>query len=136
MKDWRHRAACRDEDPELFFPVGTNGPALAQIRKAKAVCHRCPVARECLEWAITSGQDAGVWGGLSEDERRALLRQGRRTGQRIVTPEPEPLRMCSCCRTDQPVSQFQKNSRRQDKLSRKCVGCISRDRPSRRALAS
>ena len=46
--DWRHRAACRDEDPELFFPVGTSGPALLQIAEAKAVCHRCTVASQCL----------------------------------------------------------------------------------------
>jgi WhiB family transcriptional regulator, redox-sensing transcriptional regulator len=80
--DWRHRAACRDEDPELFFPVGTSGPALLQIAEAKAVCRRCPVNSECLDWALASGQDAGVWGGMSEDERRALKRRGARTGAR------------------------------------------------------
>jgi WhiB family transcriptional regulator, redox-sensing transcriptional regulator len=80
--DWRHRAACRDEDPELFFPVGTSGPALLQITEAKAVCRRCPVNAECLNWALTSGQDAGVWGGMSEDERRALKRRNARTGAR------------------------------------------------------
>ena len=41
--DWRHKAACRDEDPELFFPIGNTGPALMQIEEAKLVCHRCPV---------------------------------------------------------------------------------------------
>lgn len=74
MVDWRHRAACLGEDPELFFPVGTSGPALLQIAGAKAVCARCPVAAECLAWALRSGQEAGVWGGLSEGERRALKR--------------------------------------------------------------
>ena len=73
--DWRHRAACRDEDPELFFPVGTSGPALLQIADAKSVCHRCTVASNCLSWALESGQDAGVWGGMSEDERRAMKRR-------------------------------------------------------------
>ena len=48
--DWRHRAICRDEDPELFFPVGTSGPALLQIAEAKSVCRRCPVVSECLTW--------------------------------------------------------------------------------------
>ena len=80
--DWRHRAACRDEDPELFFPVGTSGPVLLQITEAKAVCRRCPVSAECLNWALASGQDAGVWGGMSEDERRALKRRNARTGAR------------------------------------------------------
>ena len=73
--DWRNDAACRDEDPELFFPVGTSGPALSQITQAKAVCRRCPAMSECLTWALESGQDAGVWGGMSEDERRALKRR-------------------------------------------------------------
>jgi WhiB family redox-sensing transcriptional regulator len=76
--DWRHRALCRDEDPELFFPIGTTGPAVTQIEQAKAVCQRCPVVQSCLEWALTSGQDSGVWGGLSEDERRALKRRTQR----------------------------------------------------------
>ncbi len=80
--DWRHRAICRDEDPELFFPVGTSGPAIAQIQTAKAVCARCPVASECLAWALESGQDAGVWGGMSEDERRALKRRKARVRTR------------------------------------------------------
>ena len=76
--DWRHRAACLDEDPELFFPIGNTGPALHQIEQAKTVCHRCPVVDTCLKWALESGQDAGVWGGLSEDERRALRRRTAR----------------------------------------------------------
>ncbi|QSB04436.1 WhiB family transcriptional regulator [Natronoglycomyces albus] len=78
--DWRHRAICRDEDPELFFPIGDTGPALGQIQQAKAVCGRCPVSESCLQWALESGQDAGVWGGLSEVERRELKRRsGLRT---------------------------------------------------------
>src|ERR1700694_1163645 len=80
--DWRHKAVCRDEDPELFFPVGNSGPALAQIADAKLVCNRCPVTTECLSWALDSGQDAGVWGGMSEDERRALKRRNARTKAR------------------------------------------------------
>jgi WhiB family redox-sensing transcriptional regulator len=76
--DWRDHAACRDEDPELFFPIGNTGPALLQIEEAKAICRICPVEAACLEWALDSGQDAGVWGGLSEDERRALSRRNAR----------------------------------------------------------
>jgi WhiB family transcriptional regulator, redox-sensing transcriptional regulator len=72
--DWRNQAACRDEDPELFYPVGNTGPALLRIAEAKAVCQRCPVNAECLDWALVSKQEWGVWGGLSEDERRALTR--------------------------------------------------------------
>ncbi|MEU0373156.1 WhiB family transcriptional regulator [Streptomyces sp. NPDC006283] len=75
MRNWRNDAACRDEDPELFFPIGTTGPALMQAKEAKAVCRRCPVAEKCLEWAMEVGQDSGVWGGLDETERRALKRR-------------------------------------------------------------
>jgi WhiB family redox-sensing transcriptional regulator len=78
QKNWQNLAACRDEDPELFFPVGNTGPALMQIEEARAVCNRCSVADICLKWAIETGQDAGVWGGLSEDERRALKRREAR----------------------------------------------------------
>jgi WhiB family transcriptional regulator, redox-sensing transcriptional regulator len=80
--DWRHRAACRDEDPELFFPIGTTGPAAEQTAAAKAVCARCPVSHDCLTWALETGQDAGVWGGLDEDERRALKRRAARARAR------------------------------------------------------
>jgi WhiB family transcriptional regulator, redox-sensing transcriptional regulator len=75
--DWRHIAACRDVDPELFFPIGNTGPAVTQIDEAKQVCLRCKVMEPCLQWALESGQDAGVWGGLSEDERRALKHRTR-----------------------------------------------------------
>jgi WhiB family redox-sensing transcriptional regulator len=76
--DWRHRAACRDEDPELFFPIGTTGPALLQVDEAKAVCRACTVIDDCLSWSLESNQESGVWGGLSEDERRALKGRGVR----------------------------------------------------------
>jgi len=69
------RAACRDEDPELFFPVGNTGPALLQIEDAKQVCRRCEVVDACLRWALETGQDAGVWGGMSEDERRSMRKK-------------------------------------------------------------
>ena len=75
---WRADAGCLDEDPELFFPLGSTGQALDQIARAKAVCRRCPVIAQCLEWAIQTKQDAGVWGGKSEDERRAIRRSRQR----------------------------------------------------------
>ena len=78
--DWRHQAACRTEDPELFFPTGTTGPAVMQAEEAKQVCRRCDVREKCLDWALTSGQDFGVWGGMSEDARRALKRRHKRLG--------------------------------------------------------
>jgi WhiB family redox-sensing transcriptional regulator len=82
--DWVERARCIGVDPELFFPVGSTGPALAQVEAAKSVCARCDVRAECLEWALSTRQDSGVWGGLSEDERRSLRRALRR--ERIAIP--------------------------------------------------
>jgi WhiB family redox-sensing transcriptional regulator len=72
---WRADALCRDTDPELFFPVGTTGQALVQIDRAKHVCGQCPVKVECLEFALETNQDSGIWGGLSEEERRFIRRQ-------------------------------------------------------------
>lgn len=70
--DWRSGAACRDTDPEIFFPIGTTGPAIEQIETAKAVCRTCESRRLCLEFALATNQDSGVWGGASEEERRRM----------------------------------------------------------------
>ncbi|MFB6392589.1 WhiB family transcriptional regulator [Polymorphospora lycopeni] len=75
-EDWRHQSNCRDLDPETFFPIGTSGPALLQTERAKAICRRCDVIDDCLNFALETGQDAGVWGGMSEEERRAVKRRG------------------------------------------------------------
>ncbi|MFI6642442.1 WhiB family transcriptional regulator [Streptomyces sp. NPDC050504] len=74
--EWLRSAACVRVDPELFFPVGTSGPALRDTRAAKAVCARCPVAEQCLSWALDTGQATGVWGGTCPEER-ALLRRAQ-----------------------------------------------------------
>lgn len=76
--DWRAKAACRDKDPELFFPVGNTGAACQQIEEAKTVCRSCEVIDSCLRTALDTNQDYGVWGGMSEDERRALKRRAMR----------------------------------------------------------
>jgi WhiB family redox-sensing transcriptional regulator len=71
---WRNQSICRDTDPDLFFPVGTTGHALTQIARAKEVCGECPVSSECLEFALETNQDSGIWGGTSEEERRVMRR--------------------------------------------------------------
>jgi WhiB family redox-sensing transcriptional regulator len=71
---WRDSAACRDTDPELFFPVGTTGNALVQIEQAKSVCRECDARVDCLEFALSTNQDSGIWGATSEEERRKLRR--------------------------------------------------------------
>lgn len=69
--DWRHNATCLDEDPELFFPIGNGGPAQLQSVEAKAVCQKCPVRTDCLDWALQRSV-VGIWGGTTVEERRAL----------------------------------------------------------------
>jgi WhiB family transcriptional regulator, redox-sensing transcriptional regulator len=78
VRDFRDRAACRDVDPELFFPIGAGPAAHAQVHAAKSVCRRCEVREPCLDWAITTGQDEGVWGGLEPADRRRLRLDARR----------------------------------------------------------
>ena len=75
---WREQAACRHDDPDIFFPIGQAGRALADIRRAKAVCAACPVRSRCLSFALDTRQAHGIWGGYDENERRALGRQQRR----------------------------------------------------------
>jgi WhiB family redox-sensing transcriptional regulator len=70
--DWLDLGACQNEDPDLFFPITSAGPAVAQVAAAKAVCARCTVREACLRYALGARQDHGVWGGMSEDERRAI----------------------------------------------------------------
>jgi len=84
---WRDAAACREEDPDLFFPVSSQGPGRLQEQRAKEVCARCPVSRECLAWALAHEQVAGVWGGLTEEERRA--HRGSRTARSGTTGTSE-----------------------------------------------
>jgi len=55
--------------------VGTTGPALEQIAAAKRVCETCEVREPCLEYAINTNQDSGIWGGTSEEERRIMRRR-------------------------------------------------------------
>lgn len=76
--NWRTHSACREEDPDLFFPTGTTGPALVQVAEAKAVCRRCPVMDACLDWALDNGDLDGVWGGTDEEDRRRIQRRTAR----------------------------------------------------------
>ena len=76
--DWRKDARCRDTDPGLFFPIGTTGLAVEQIQNAKDVCDQFNAKVACLEFALSTNQDTGVWGGTSEEERRVIRRQRRK----------------------------------------------------------
>jgi WhiB family transcriptional regulator, redox-sensing transcriptional regulator len=69
QENWRSLAACRSADPELFFPISSSGPSLAQVAHAKAICAGCQVRHECLAFALRTNQVHGVWGGRTEQER-------------------------------------------------------------------
>lgn len=89
---WRRNALCRDTDPELFFPVGTTGQALLQISRAKDVCCECPVKVKCLDFAMETNQDTGIWGGTSEEERRQMRREAaaRARAARLAANNMQP----------------------------------------------
>lgn len=70
--DWWSLGACLAADPDLFFPISESGPARRQVTAAKRVCAGCQVREQCLSYALAVGPMHGVWGGTSEEERRAL----------------------------------------------------------------
>jgi WhiB family transcriptional regulator, redox-sensing transcriptional regulator len=71
--EWSDRAACLSAEPEQFFPVGGAAATRWETAAAKRVCDRCEVLAQCREYALVTRQPFGVWGGLDEEERRALL---------------------------------------------------------------
>ncbi|MCW2717033.1 MAG: WhiB family transcriptional regulator, redox-sensing transcriptional regulator [Pseudonocardiales bacterium] len=87
---WMEHAACRNLDPETFFPIGSGLPAQRQARAAKAVCRPCSVREQCLRWAMRAGHEEGVWGGLDADERREAQRRLRNPADQV--PEQVPNR--------------------------------------------
>jgi WhiB family transcriptional regulator, redox-sensing transcriptional regulator len=76
---WRDEAACKGLDTGIFFPASDSdaGPA-------KRVCAGCPVRDRCLEWALATRQEDGVWGGLTDTERRRLRRRRRDAARRAA----------------------------------------------------
>ena len=90
-REWRQRAACLSEDPDLFFPVSETGPSRFQIWDAKQICHACPVQWTCLTWALQNSMTHGIWGGTTGSERRAML--GQLTGYEeslLLMPRQRP----------------------------------------------
>ena len=71
---WRQRGACRGLDPDVFYP-----PSDEEAAEAKAICATCTVREPCLEFALTTREAEGIWGGTTSRERRRLLRQRRKT---------------------------------------------------------
>lgn len=73
---WQDFANCRGADPDLFFPERG-----ASTRTAKGICRECSVQEDCLEFAIVSSEKFGIWGALSERERRKIRRERKITAQ-------------------------------------------------------
>ena len=78
-RGWQDQANCLGVDPDLFFPERG-----ASTREAKEVCKGCVVREDCLEYALANGEKFGIWGGLSERERRRLRRQRAQDGRRVT----------------------------------------------------
>lgn len=77
--DWRKGAACRDLDTAIFFPETDEAVAVA-----KAICAGCPVREACLDFALITRQDDGVWGGMDENERRRVRRRRQEAARRTA----------------------------------------------------
>ncbi|MDZ4826713.1 MAG: WhiB family transcriptional regulator [Actinomycetota bacterium] len=75
--DWQAEAACRDSDTSVFFPVSDK-----DADAARAICDTCPVAPDCLEWAIGTRQPDGIWGGLTAMERHRLVRRRQKAARK------------------------------------------------------
>jgi WhiB family redox-sensing transcriptional regulator len=72
LMTWYQQARCNRYDPEIFFDTRKRSE-----RRAKAICSKCPVQLECLSFAVQSGTEFGIWGGLNADERRMLALRSR-----------------------------------------------------------
>ena len=82
VENWRALGACLSADPDLFFPISSQGPAEAQVARAKAICAHCSVARECLDFAMSHDQVYGIWGGTTPEDRQRDRRRRRRAAAR------------------------------------------------------
>ena len=78
-------AACQSVDPELFFPV--SAVAATEISRAKAICARCAIRQQCLDYAVETRQPHGIWGGASEEERLQLVTR-RRARHSVLSSYP------------------------------------------------
>lgn len=128
-EDWRVRAACRDKDPELFFPLGSSVPALAQEAEAKAVCARCPSRAACLDFAQQQEIADGIFGGLTDGDRRQArvdFDESRLCKNRLHemtldnTVYLNGLRRCRACRmeTDRLTAEAKRERRARQAVSR------------------
>jgi len=119
---WRDRALCAQIGGDIWFPEKGGDSGVA----AKRVCRACPVTAECLAYALEMGEEYGVWGGMSPQQRRRLnggpVRYERRT---------DGEKHCGHCRKAKPVGEFGTNAAMEDGLQIYCRPC--RERRNQRA---
>lgn len=134
VADWRYRAACWGEDPELFYLTGKEDAATAppQIAEAKAVCHRCPVQPECLAWALSVNDEYGILGGMSAEERKPLRRKVARESPPERNQPAGKTKRCELCRHVKSVGEFTSHAGRKDGLAARCKECHAHVRRQQR----
>ena len=84
-EQWRSLAACVTAEPEIFFPVSAAARNPVQIAEAKAVCDRCLVRGQCLDFAVRTRQMHGIWGGMTEEERYPVVKADQQRAQDAST---------------------------------------------------
>ncbi|MGW1861938.1 WhiB family transcriptional regulator [Streptomyces collinus] len=88
--DWRDRAACVGEDPDIFFPLSDLLAPDAEASLARAICRRCPVIIDCRTWALDHGEDDGIWGATTAAQRRSIRRAITEPVRATRRPRDEP----------------------------------------------
>lgn len=117
---WTELARCTEVDPSIFFP-GKGEPA----REAKTVCAGCEVRAECLEYAVDNGERFGVWGGLSERERRKVRADRGLPPVPPADPEPEDAKPCVGCRQVKPLTGYNVDRSTPDGRKARCRLCTA-----------
>ena len=125
---WQDQALCAETDPDAFFPEKGGSTS-----DAKKVCQNCPVRAECLEYALEHDERFGIWGGLSEPERRKIRRQRRREDRVPAVAATE--KTCTGCEITKPLSEFHLRSRSgYEHRCKACRAAADRERWQRRKL--
>jgi WhiB family redox-sensing transcriptional regulator len=117
------RAACKKMHPNVFFPED------GDVEAAKAVCYRCPVRKQCLEYAVTNHIQFGYWGGYTAKERRRKFAEPEDVAPATVK-NPRQVKDCPSCNRALDRSDFAISTTRGDGLSSECKACM-RDRVRR-----
>lgn len=115
LEAWRDRARCAEADPDAFFPEKGGS-----TREAKKVCVACPVRAECLEYALEHDERFGIWGGLSEQERRTITRLRHAEPQEAVTAKA-----CSKCKVVKPLTDFAPRGADRTDWQSRCKSCTT-----------